>query len=68
MFGELGRAPQQGDRVEIDGLRFTVHGVDGARIVTVDVEIRPKADPGEPDGAGRVEDADDAEDGAGTRT
>ncbi len=42
VFGELGRAPQEGDRVEIDGLRFTVHGVDGARIVTVDVEIRPR--------------------------
>ena len=45
VFGELGRAPQEGDRVEISGLRFTVHGVDGARIVTVDVEIRPKTGP-----------------------
>jgi CBS domain containing-hemolysin-like protein len=68
VFGELGRAPQEGDRVEINGLRFTVHGVDGARIVSVDVEIRPKSAGGESQGQARVQDADDAEDGAGSRT
>ena len=68
VFGELGRAPQEGDRVEIGGRRFTVHGIDGARIVTVDVEIHPRSTDGEPDASRRVEDPDEAEDGAGTRT
>jgi CBS domain containing-hemolysin-like protein len=67
VFGELGRAPQQGDRVETPGLRFTVHEVDGARIVAVDVEIKPR--PVEGQGAAvPADDGDDAEDGVGTRT
>ncbi len=49
VFGELGRAPQPGDRIEEEGVRFTVHEVDGARIVAVDVEIRPRPEPAEPD-------------------
>jgi CBS domain containing-hemolysin-like protein len=68
VFGELGRAPQEGDRVEVDGVRFTVHAVDGARIVSVDVEVRPTALPGEAARAKHGEDPDDAEDGASTRT
>ena len=74
VFGELGRAPLQGDRFETAGLRFTVHEVDGARIVAVDVEIKPRppaegeAVGGEPAAAARVDDDADAEDGAATRT
>ena len=39
VFGELGRAPQEGDTVGFDGLRFTVPGVDGPRITEVDVDL-----------------------------
>jgi CBS domain containing-hemolysin-like protein len=67
VFGELGRAPQQGDRVETPGLRFTVHEVDGARIVAVDVEIKPRPVEGEVAPV-PADDGDDAEDGVGTRT
>jgi CBS domain containing-hemolysin-like protein len=41
VFGELGRAPEVGDRVDVEDVRFVVHQVDGARIVSVDVELRP---------------------------
>ena len=41
VFGELGRAPEVGDRVDVEEVRFVVHQVDGARIVSVDVELRP---------------------------
>ena len=58
MFGELGRAPQAGDRVETSGLRFTVHEVDGARIVSVDVEIKPRPAEGET-AAVHVDDSDE---------
>ena len=37
VFGELGRAAQVGDVVSHDGARFEVSGVDGNRIVQVDV-------------------------------
>jgi CBS domain containing-hemolysin-like protein len=45
VFGELGRAPETGDKVEVEGVRFTVHQVDGARIVSIDVELRPLPQP-----------------------
>jgi putative hemolysin len=39
VFGELGRAPQIGDTVQVDGARFEVSGVDGPRITEVDVSF-----------------------------
>jgi CBS domain containing-hemolysin-like protein len=39
VFGELGRAPQIGDTVQVDGARFEVSGVDGPRITEVDVSL-----------------------------
>ncbi len=39
VFGELGRAPQPGDEVEYDGLRFEVVEVDGQRIERLEVEF-----------------------------
>jgi CBS domain containing-hemolysin-like protein len=41
VFGELGRAPKVGDSVQADGVRFEVSGVDGPRIVEVDVTLKP---------------------------
>ena len=39
VFGELGRAPEPGDEVEYDGLRFEVEEVDGQRIERLEVEF-----------------------------
>src|SRR5512134_486876 len=39
VFGELGRAPQPGDEVEYDGLRFGVVEVDGQRIEKLEIEF-----------------------------
>ena len=39
VFGELGRAPQPGDEVHHDGLRFKVEEVDGQRIERLEVEF-----------------------------
>ncbi len=39
VFGELGRAPQVGDTVQVDGARFEVSGVDGPRITEVEVSF-----------------------------
>jgi putative hemolysin len=39
VFGELGRAPQPGDEVVYDGLRFSVVEVDGQRIERLEVEF-----------------------------
>jgi len=41
VFGELGRAPKVGDLVKTDGVLFEVSGVDGPRIVEVDVTLKP---------------------------
>ncbi len=41
VFGQLGRAPGQGDEVLWDGLRFEVVEVDGARIEKLNVEFLP---------------------------
>jgi putative hemolysin len=43
VFGELGRAPQVGDTVEIDDASFEVAAVDGTRILYVHVTLRPRA-------------------------
>ena len=39
VFGALGRAPEQDDEVQWNGLRFRVVEVDGARIEQLDVEF-----------------------------
>ena len=39
VFGLLGRAPEPGDQVEHDGLRFTVLEVEGSRIERLEVEL-----------------------------
>jgi putative hemolysin len=51
VFGELGRAPEVGDTVAVDGLRLVVVEVEGTRIVKIEVEfgIEPPAD--EPEAA-----------------
>jgi putative hemolysin len=46
VFGLLGRAPERGDDVEHDGVRFEVLGVEGSRIERLEVELRPP-EPGE---------------------
>ena len=50
VFGELGRAPSPGDSVEVAGCRFTVHDVDGPRILAVDAALGPRPAPVEPSG------------------
>ncbi len=49
VFGQLGRAPEQGDELLWDGLRFEVVEVDGARIEKLNVEFLPdgKQEPAE---------------------
>jgi putative hemolysin len=49
VFGALGRAPEEGDEVLWNGLRFGVVEVDGARIEALDVEFLPAAE-GESEG------------------
>jgi putative hemolysin len=44
VFGALGRAPEEGDEVVWNGLRFGVVEVDGARIEQLDVEFLPIAE------------------------
>jgi putative hemolysin len=46
VFGLLGRAPEEGDRVDYDGLNFTVVELEGSRIERLQVEFVP-APPGE---------------------
>jgi CBS domain containing-hemolysin-like protein len=52
VFGEIGRAPKEGDAVLFDGARFEVRSVEGTRITEVDVTLQsPTAvspTPGEP--------------------
>ncbi len=49
VFGELGRAPEQGDEIVWDGLRFEVVQIDGPRIEQLEVEFltdwRPETEP-----------------------
>jgi putative hemolysin len=46
VFGALGRAPEEGDEVEIDGLRFHVRKVEGTRIERLEVEFHePEPEP-----------------------
>jgi putative hemolysin len=39
VFGLLGRAPEEGDEVVYDGVKFRVTGVDGSRIERLEVEL-----------------------------
>ena len=39
VFGALGRAPEVGDEVRVDGLRLTVLEIDGSRINRIEVEF-----------------------------
>jgi magnesium and cobalt exporter, CNNM family len=48
VFGLLGRAPEEGDRVEHDGLAFTVVELEGSRIERLQVEFVPVAAGEEP--------------------
>jgi magnesium and cobalt exporter, CNNM family len=52
VFGALGRAPEEGDEVVWNGLKFGVVEVDGARIEQLDVEFLPA---GEGDGGSEGE-------------
>jgi putative hemolysin len=40
VFGELGRAPEVGDEVAVDGLVLRVLGIEGSRILRIEVEFR----------------------------
>ena len=42
VFGLLGRAPEQGDQIEADGLRLTVVDLEGTRIERLEVEFLPQ--------------------------
>jgi putative hemolysin len=46
VFGQLGRAPEEGDEVVWDGLRFGVIETEGARIEQLEVEFLAEAEPG----------------------
>jgi len=41
VFGQLGRAPAQGDEVDFDGIRFQVLEVEGTRIERLQAEFSP---------------------------
>jgi putative hemolysin len=45
VFGELGRAPEVGDVVAVDGLKLGVIEVEGSRILRLEVEFAPEAAP-----------------------
>jgi magnesium and cobalt transporter len=49
VFGQLGRAPQPGDDVSYDGMRFDVLEVDGNRIEKIAVEFREHPQPRRPE-------------------
>ncbi len=42
VFGMLGRAPEPGDEVEHEGIRFTVLTVEGSRIERLEIELPPQ--------------------------
>jgi CBS domain containing-hemolysin-like protein len=55
VFGELGRGAQVGDAVSYDGARFEVTGVDGNRIVQLDVVFSQADRPARSAGEGQAE-------------
>ena len=48
VFGLLGRAPEQGDQIDEDGLRFTVVDLEGTRIERLEVEFLARPESEEP--------------------
>jgi putative hemolysin len=56
VFGELGRAPEKGDEVTWDGLRFQVVETDGPRIELLEVEFLPEEAWKAPEGAEEAQD------------
>ena len=48
VFGQIGRAPEEGDEVEWDGVHFEVIRVEGTRIERLQAEFRPYEEPAEP--------------------
>jgi putative hemolysin len=51
VFGMLGRAPEVGDEVSVDGLELTVREVEGSRILKIEIEFVGKPDAGETEAA-----------------
>ena len=51
VFGELGRQPEVGDEVAVDGLRLEVLEVDGSRIGRIEVEFAEEQPAGAPEAA-----------------
>jgi putative hemolysin len=49
VFGELGRAPEVGDTVAVDGLRLTVLEIEGSRILKIEVEFGVGDEPADTD-------------------
>jgi putative hemolysin len=45
VFGALGRAPEEGDEIEYDGLAFRVVDIEGSRIERLQVEFRDGREP-----------------------
>ncbi len=48
VFGLLGRAPERGDQIDEDGLRFTVVDLEGTRIERLEVEFLARPESEEP--------------------
>jgi CBS domain containing-hemolysin-like protein len=55
VFGQLGRAPETGDEVDYDGLRFRVVDVSGSRIERLEVEFRERVPATEPEAEAAAE-------------
>ncbi|MCS7006185.1 MAG: hemolysin family protein, partial [Gaiellaceae bacterium] len=53
VFGHLGRAPEVGDAVTVDGLALTVLEVEGSRILKLEVEFLERAPANEPEAGPR---------------
>ncbi|HUF01774.1 MAG TPA: hemolysin family protein [Gaiellaceae bacterium] len=51
VFGMLGRAPEVGDTVAVDGLALSVLEIEGSRILKIEVEFVGGTDAGEPEAA-----------------
>ena len=51
VFGQLGRQPEVGDEVAVDGLRLEVLEVDGSRIGRIEVEFAEERPAGAPEAA-----------------
>jgi CBS domain containing-hemolysin-like protein len=48
VFGQLGRAPEEGDQIEHDGAVFRVVEVEGSRIERLQVELIERVEPAKP--------------------